>query len=59
VETVVKPCLHPGPEQRRIEILTRLRVDARLYSPAVARPRRKGRRPKWGERLAAPLHHVY
>jgi hypothetical protein len=59
VETVVKPCVHPGSEQRRIEILTRLRVDARLYHPVVARPRRKGRRPKWGERLAAPQHHVY
>jgi hypothetical protein len=59
VATVVKPCLHPGPEPRRLEILTRLRVDARLYYPVVARPRRKGRRPKWGERRAAPHHHVY
>jgi hypothetical protein len=59
VETVVNPCVNPAPGQRRIEILTRLRVDARLYHPVVARPKHKGRRPKWGERLAAPQHHVY
>jgi hypothetical protein len=45
--------LTPGPEQRRIKILTRLSY------PVVARPRRKGRRPKWGERLATPEHHAY
>jgi DDE superfamily endonuclease len=59
VETVVGPCVNPGPGQRQIEILTRLRVDARLYHPVVARPHLKERRPKWGERLAAPQHHVY
>jgi hypothetical protein len=59
VTTVVKPCLNPGPEQRRIEILTRLRVDARLYHPVVSRPRPRGRRPMWGERMAAPQHHLY
>jgi hypothetical protein len=59
VETVVKPGLNPGPEQRRIEILTRLRVDARLYHPVLSPPRRKGRPPKWGKRLAAPHHHMY
>ncbi len=31
METVVKPGLQPPPGRRRIEILTRLRVDARLY----------------------------
>jgi hypothetical protein len=59
VTTVVDPCLHPSPGQRRIELLTRLRMDARLYHPVVPRARQKGRRPKWGERLAAPQHHVY
>jgi hypothetical protein len=59
VATVVKPCVNPGPGQRRIEILTRLRVDARLYQPVVPGARWKGRRPQWGERLAAPQHHVY
>jgi hypothetical protein len=59
VATVVEPCVNPGPGQRRIEILTRLRVDARLYQSVPSRPRRRGRRRKWGERLAAPQHHVY
>jgi hypothetical protein len=59
VATVVDPCLNPGPGARRIALLTRLRVDARWYSPVVSRARQKGRRPKWGERLAAPQHHVY
>ena len=59
VATVVAPCVHPSPGQRRIEILTRLRVDARLYQPVVSRARPKGRRPKWGDRIAAPQHHVY
>jgi hypothetical protein len=36
VTTVVEPCLNPGPGGRRIEILTRLRVDARLYHPVVS-----------------------
>jgi hypothetical protein len=57
--TVVEPCLNPGPGQRRSELLTRLRADARLYQPVVSRARPRGRRPKWGERLAAPQHHVY
>jgi hypothetical protein len=58
VATVVEPCLNPGPGQRRIELLTRLRADARLYHPVVSRARPRGRRPKWGLRLAAPQHHV-
>ena len=59
VETGVDPCVHPAPGQRRIAILTRLRVDARLYHPVVVRTQCKGRRPTWGERMAAPQHHVY
>jgi hypothetical protein len=59
VDTVVAPCVNPEPGLRRIEILTRLRVDARLYHPVVSRAQRKGRRPKWGERIAAPQHHVF
>jgi hypothetical protein len=56
---VVKSCVHPGPAQRRVEMLTRLRVDARLYHPVLLPPRQQGRPPKWGQRLAAPRHHVY
>jgi hypothetical protein len=59
VTTVVEPCLNPAPGERKMEMLTRLRVDARLYHPVVSRARPKGRRPKGGERLAAPPHHVY
>jgi hypothetical protein len=59
VETVIAPCLHPEPGQRRIEIVTRLRVDARLYHPVVVKTRPKGRRPVWGPRIPAPQHHVY
>jgi hypothetical protein len=59
METVVDPCLHPKPGQRRIEILTRLRADARLYHAATPPPGPKGRRPTWGPLLAAPQHHLY
>jgi hypothetical protein len=59
VNTVVGACLEPAEGQRRIEIVTRLRTDARLYHPVGARLGGKGRRPKWGPRLAAPQHHLY
>jgi DDE superfamily endonuclease len=59
VDTAVGPCLHPRLGQRRIEVVTRLRADARLYQPVGARPRAKGRPAKWGLRIAAPQHHVY
>src|SRR5262249_51683043 len=40
----------------RIEVLTRLRHDARLYAvPPAQRPKgQRGRAPKWGPRLAKP-----
>jgi hypothetical protein len=59
VETVIAPCMTPHPGRRRIEIVTRLRVDARLYHPVDTQPRAKGRPPKWGPRIAAPRHHLY
>jgi DDE superfamily endonuclease len=59
VATVIRPCLQSEADQRRIEVLTRLRSDARLYHPVVVRTRCKGRPPKWGPRLAAPQHHLY
>jgi hypothetical protein len=59
VETVVTPCLAPQGGRRRIELVTRLRTDARLYHPVVAKPQAKGRPPQWGPRLAAPQHHLY
>ena len=54
-KTVIKPCLNPLPDQRRIEVVTRLRVDARLYRPKVANA--MGRPRKWGRRLPAPQRH--
>jgi hypothetical protein len=58
VESVATPCLSPEPGSRRIELLTRLRVDARLYQPLPPQPRPKGRRRKWGQRLPAPQRHA-
>jgi hypothetical protein len=59
VDTVVRPCLEPAAGQRRLEIVTRLRVDARLYHPVLVRVHTKGRLPRWGARFAAPQHHLY
>ena len=36
METVIEPCLNPPPGRRRIEFVTRLRKDARLYEPLAA-----------------------
>jgi hypothetical protein len=57
--SVIRPCLNPPPERRRIEFVTRLRKDARLYHPLAPEPRNpKGGRPrKWGRRMAAPQNH--
>jgi len=60
METVVRPCLNPPPSQRRIEFITRLRKDARLYEPLtkVAKNPKGGRPRKWGRRLPAPQEHA-
>ncbi|MBN9518553.1 hypothetical protein J0H58_08555, partial [bacterium] len=51
------PCLDPA-NGRRIDVVTRLRFDARLYRPLDPPPRRRMGRPrKWGDRLPAPQHH--
>jgi hypothetical protein len=59
METVIEPCLNPPAGRRRIEFVTRLRKDARLYEPLETSPRNsKGGRPrKWGKRLPAPQKH--
>lgn len=54
--TIVRPCLRPKEGQRRIEVVTRLRVDARLYQPKVSNT--KGRPRLWGKRLPAPRQHA-
>jgi len=58
-QTVVRPCIHPKPDQRRIEVVTRPRLDARLYHPLAdqAKRSRGGRPRKWGRRMAAPKNH--
>ena len=55
VSSVVRPLRSPPEGEPRIEWLTRLRYDARLYWPPEPRePGRMGRPRTWGERLAAP-----
>jgi len=60
METVVEPCLNPPPGARRIEFVTRLRKDARLYEPLSdsAKNPKGGRPRKWGKRLPAPQDHA-
>lgn len=60
MSTVVEPCLNPPQGGRRIEIVTRLRRDARLYAapPPRATAPRAGRPRKWGRRLPAPQNHT-
>jgi len=59
VETVVEPCLKPEDGHRRIDFVTRLRRDARLYQPLSSPTKNSqgGRPRKWGKRIAAPQHH--
>jgi hypothetical protein len=56
VRSVVRPLVQPEPGQPRVDVLTRLRGDARLYAqPPSERPAgRRGPRPKWGRRLPPP-----
>jgi hypothetical protein len=58
-ETVIRPCLNPSQGQRRIDVVTRPRVDARLYRPLVTEETSNsgGRPRKWGQRMAAPKNH--
>jgi hypothetical protein len=55
ISSVVQPLVDPPPGQPRIDWLTRLRFDARLYEPPPARqPGQMGRPRKWGTRVPAP-----
>jgi DDE superfamily endonuclease len=60
METVIEPCWHPPTGGRRIEFVTRLRRDARLYQPLeeTTKNPRGGRPRKWGRRLPPPQHHA-
>ena len=55
--SVVRPLARPdGPGLPRIDFVTRLGQDARLYAvpPAGRKPHQRGPTPKWGRRLAPP-----
>jgi hypothetical protein len=54
--SVVRPLAIPEAGQPRIDFLTRLRHDARLYRlPPADRPgNRRGPKPKWGRQLPPP-----
>jgi hypothetical protein len=56
VTNVVRPLVRPGDGLKRIEFVTRLRSDARLYGvPPLQRPKsQRGPWPKWGQRLPPP-----
>jgi len=55
VSTVVRPLLEREPVGGRIDIVSRLRTNARLYEiPPARRPGQTGRPRKWGRRLPAP-----
>src|SRR5439155_739712 len=56
LHSVVRPLVCPEqPELPRVDVLTRLRHDARLYVwPPPERTGRQGRPPVWGRRLAPP-----
>ena len=51
LQTVVRPLVSPEEGSPRIEFLTRLRHDARLYAPL---PERHRPNQKWGRRLPPP-----
>jgi hypothetical protein len=55
--SVVRPLVKPDePNQPRVDFLTRLRHDARLFAlpPPGRRQGQRGPTPKWGKRLAPP-----
>jgi len=56
LRSVVRPLVEPEGASPRIEFLTRLRHDARLYAlpPTVRRLGQRGPMPKWGKKLAPP-----
>jgi len=56
VANVVRPLIRPQGDGPRVDLITRLRHDARLYRrPDAVRPRgRRGRPPRWGAQLPPP-----
>lgn len=57
-KTVIGPCLDPK-NGRRIDVVSRVRLDARLCEPTPPRdPHRRGQPRKWGVRLPSPAEHA-
>src|SRR5437764_1002681 len=54
LRSVVRPLVRPAPGQPRVEVLTRLRGDARLHALPEPEPARRGPKRKWGKRLPPP-----
>src|SRR5271166_5310225 len=58
LESVVRPLVLPEGGTPRVDFLTRLRRDARLYAlplPPEQRPKgKRGKKPQWGQRLEPP-----
>src|SRR5262249_7351959 len=54
LRSVVRPLVRPAPGQPRVEVLTRLRGDARLHAVPAAEGPRRGPKRQWGRRLAPP-----
>ena len=55
MSTVVQPLLDREPVGGRIDFVSRIRANARLYEiPPARQPGRPGRPRKWGNRLPAP-----
>jgi len=61
LQSVVRPLVLPEGGAPRVDILTRLRRDARLYAPPPEQhpAGRPGPRPKWGRRLPPPRRGGY
>jgi hypothetical protein len=56
VASVLRPLACPQGQEPRVDVVTRVRGDARLYAlpPGQRRPGQSGPSPKWGRRLAPP-----
>jgi len=56
LKSVIVPLIRPEPGFPHVEILTRIRHDARVHGlpPAHRRPGQRGPHPKWGKKLAPP-----
>jgi hypothetical protein len=56
LRNVLRPLVDPTDGSPRVDVLTRLRHDARLYDlpPDQRRPGQRGRAPRWGRRLPPP-----